>query len=108
MPQPFIARLVDAHGTELTAFCNRWRIRELCVFGSAARGEPRPSSDVDFMADYDPSAEWDLTDHVHMTRELAAIVGRDVDLIDRPAIERSPNRYLRESILASAERVYEA
>ena len=106
MKQTYTRRLVDAHGTDLAAFCGRWRIRELCVFGSAARGELRPNSDVDFMADYEPSAEWDLADHVHMTRELAGIVGRKVDLVDRPAVERSPNRFLREAILTSAERVY--
>ena len=36
--------------------CRRYSVRELSLFGSAARGEMRPESDVDFMVEFEPGA----------------------------------------------------
>ena len=33
--------------TKLADLCRQYRVRELSVFGSAARGEMRPDSDID-------------------------------------------------------------
>jgi predicted nucleotidyltransferase len=43
-----------------------------------------------------------------MQEELEAILGRKVDLVNRRAIERSPNWIRRDAILGSAETVYVA
>jgi hypothetical protein len=101
---------MTAHGIELDtseirAFCERWKIRELCVFGSILQEDFRPDSDVDFLADFDPEAGWDLFDHMDMEDQLAAIIGRKVDLVSRSAILHSGNRYLQEEILSSAETI---
>jgi predicted nucleotidyltransferase len=42
-------------------------------------------------------------DHVAMEEELAGIIGRNVDLVSRRAIERSSNWIRRKAILESAE-----
>jgi len=34
----------------LAELCRRYRVRELSLFGSAARGEMRPASDIDLLA----------------------------------------------------------
>ncbi|HLJ56921.1 MAG TPA: nucleotidyltransferase domain-containing protein [Chthonomonadaceae bacterium] len=99
-----------AHGIELDteairAFCCKWKIRELCVFGSILRDDFRPDSDVDFLVDYAEDAEWDLFDHFDMQDELARIVGRDVDIVDRGVIETSRNRLRKREILSTAEPV---
>ena len=41
---------------EIAAICRRSQVRELCVFGSAARGEMRPESDIDLLVDFLPEA----------------------------------------------------
>ena len=87
---------------ELRAFCERWGLRQLAVFGSILRADFRPDSDVDFLFVARPDATIDLFDLARMERELAQIVGRDVDLVSRRAIERSPNWIRRKSILDSA------
>lgn len=66
---------------QLAALCHRWKIRELRVFGSVARGEARPDSDIDLMVDYQPDADWSLFDTVELRDELAALFGRPVDLV---------------------------
>jgi len=93
---------------KIAAFCQRWKIVELCLFGSVLRDDFRPDSDVDVLATFTPEAEWSLFDHVAMEEELSAIFGRKVDLVSRRAIERSANWIRRQAILGSAEPCYVA
>lgn len=91
---------------EVRAFCRRWRIDELSVFGSALRTDFGPHSDVDLLARFAAEAEWSVFDHVRMEGELGEILGRKVDLVTRLAVEESPNRNRRAEILGSARPVY--
>jgi len=65
----------------LEALCRRRKIRELSLFGSQARDEARPDSDVDLLVDYDPAADWSLLDTARLRAELAELFGRPVDLV---------------------------
>ena len=87
-------------------FCVKWRINELSVFGSVLRTDFRPDSDIDFLADFDEGAEWDLLDHMDMEEELSSIVGRDVDLLTRYSVENSDNRCYKQRILGTAESIF--
>jgi hypothetical protein len=49
--------------TALAELCRQYRVRDLSVFGSAARGETRPDSDIDLLVEFLPDAEVDLIDH---------------------------------------------
>ncbi len=84
----------------LGAFCRRWRIRELSIFGSALRDDFGPDSDVDFLVSFHPAAKWDLWDLVTMHDELAAITGREVDLVGKEGLR---NPYRRNRILSTRE-----
>jgi uncharacterized protein len=88
---------------QLEAFCRRWRIAELRVFGSALRDDFRPDSDFDLLVKFASEADWSLLDHVAMEEELSGIVGRKVDLVSQREIERSSNWIRRRAILESAE-----
>jgi hypothetical protein len=89
-------------------FCRKWKIIELSLFGSVLRDDFRPDSDVDVLVSFAPEADWGLLDHETMEDELSAILGRDVDLVTRRAVERSTNRLRRDSILNAAEAIYAA
>lgn len=91
---------------QVAAFCRKWRIRELSLFGSVLRDDFRPTSDVDVLVTFAPEAEWSLLDHIRMEEELGALLGVKVDLVTRRAVERSPNWIRRRAILESAEPVY--
>ena len=93
---------------KIEEFCRRWRIRELSLFGSILRDDFRDDSDVDVLATYQPEADWGLLDHITMQDELAAVIGRKVDLISRRAVERSSNRIRRDSILNVAQVLHAA
>src|SRR5215210_6026702 len=87
----------------IAAFCRRWQITELALFGSVLRDDFRPDSDIDVLVTFAPTADWSLFDHIAMEEELSDLLGRKVDLVSRRAIERSTNRVRREATLPSAE-----
>lgn len=88
------------------AFCRRWGITELSLFGSVLRRDFGPGSDVDVLVSFAPDSRASLWDWDEMTQELEALVGRRVDLVSRRAVERSPNWIRRESILGQAQVVH--
>jgi len=92
----------------LADFCRRWKIDELAVFGSALREDFRPDSDVDVLVTFAPEADWSLLDHARMEQDLAAILGRAVDVVNRRAVERSGNWLRRNEILNTAQTIYVA
>lgn len=93
---------------QVEAFCRRWSIVELSVFGSVLRADFRPDSDIDLLVRFAPEARWSLFDHARMERELGEILGREVDLVSRSAVERSPNWIRRKEILSTARTLYAA
>lgn len=90
---------------QIADFCRRHGIVELALFGSAARGEMRPESDVDVMVTFVPDARWDLYDYAEMQGELELIFHRSVDLVEKGTIS---NPYRRRSIIRDLTVVYTA
>ena len=71
--------------------------RRLRVFGSVARGEETPNSDIDFLVEFD--CGYDLfAQRLPLTRELSDLLGCPVDLIP----EHELNSHLRAKILKEA------
>lgn len=93
---------------EIERFCQRWKISELALFGSVLREDFRPDSDIDVLVTFDPGARWSLFDMARMERDLEAILGRRVDLVERKAVESSENYIRRKHILSSLVPVYVA
>jgi predicted nucleotidyltransferase len=92
----------------LSRFCQRWKIRELALFGSVLREDFRPDSDIDVLVTFDGDADWSLLDHVRIQKDLEALLGREVDLVSRRGLERSANWIRRQAILDTAETIYAA
>jgi len=59
-------------------------IRKLSLFGSVARGDATPDSDVDLLAELDPQARIGLFRLVALERRLSEVLGRPVDLLVEP------------------------
>ena len=91
---------------EIAAFCRRWQITRLALFGSILRDDFGPDSDIDVLVKFDETAHPTLFDMSRMEAELKAILGREVDLVSQRGIERSRNFLRRKAILESAELVY--
>jgi hypothetical protein len=96
--------LVAVEEGKLAELCRRYRVRELAVFGSAARGEMREDSDVDLLVEFLPEAEIGLLEHAGLMLDLSELLGRRVDLVSK----RGLKPLIRDSILREARPVYAA
>ena len=65
--------------TEILAAARRRHAARIRVFGSVARGEAGPESDVDFLVDFEPEAS--LLDQVGLINDLRELLGVGVDVI---------------------------
>ncbi len=92
----------------LSAYCGKWGIVELSLFGSALREDFRPESDVDILVRFAEDVKYGMFDFVHMQEELTALMGRPVDLVDWRAVARSENYLRRRHILEHREVLYVA
>lgn len=89
----------------INAFCRKWKVKELSIFGSALREDFGPDSDIDVLVAFEEDAAWDVWDHLHAEEELKELLGREVDLVSKSAIR---NPFRREHILGNREVIYAA
>jgi uncharacterized protein len=62
-------------------------IRRAAVFGSIARGDDRPDSDIDILVEFEPGAEGTIYEYVHLKEFVASLFNGPVDVIDRDALK---------------------
>ena len=91
---------IDVPRDRLEAFCHKWGVAELSVFGSILRQDFHPGSDVDVLVAFQPDAQPSLWDWSDMQAELKELFGRDVDLVSKEALR---NPFRRARILATRE-----
>jgi len=75
---------------------DRYKVREISLFGSFVRGEQGIGSDIDLLAEFEDNA--DLFDLIGLALYLEEIFQRPVDVIPKQALRRE----LRESVLQQA------
>ena len=92
----------------IAAFCKKWKITELALFGSVLREDFRPDSDVDVLVKFSPDSDWGVEHLLDMKEELETLFGRTVDLIEKRLVEESRNYIRRKHILSHMEAVYAA
>lgn len=99
---------IDVPRDEIAAFCQRWQVTELALFGSMLRDDFGPDSDVDVLVRFEEEARHTLFDLDRMEEELTPIFGRKVDLISWRGVEQSRNYIRQNAILQSTETIYAA
>jgi predicted nucleotidyltransferase len=95
------------NGDDLIQACRRSRVRQLALFGSAARGDFDPErSDLDFLVDFESLEPADFADAYFALRDaLASMFGRPIDLLTEAALE---NPYLRARVRSERRIVYQS
>ena len=99
---------ISSHKAELSVLCRRYGVARLEVFGSVARGVDFDAarSDADFLVTFGPSKRDDLAAFADFKGAVEALLGRNVDIVEREAIESSRNFIRRRAILKEAQAVY--
>lgn len=82
---------------DILSLASRYGARHIRVFGSVARGEERPDSDIDFLVDFPPGYNL-FTQRLPLTQALAELLQRKVELIP----EHELNRHIRQQVIAEA------
>lgn len=91
-------------GATLAELCRRFSVRELSLFGSAARGEMRTDGDVDVMVEFEPGVRIGLLKFQSLVDELESQVERKVDLVTK----RGLKPWVRLEVLKDARVIYAA
>ncbi|MHB1059937.1 MAG: nucleotidyltransferase family protein [Rhodanobacter sp.] len=81
----------------INAACRQYGARRIRVFGSVARGEEQPDSDIDFLVDF-PRGYDLFAQRLPLAERLAEITGRRLDVIP----EHELNRHIRARVLEEA------
>lgn len=89
---------------KLEAFCHRYQVRHMSLFGSVLRDDFQAESDVDVLVQFDPDARVSFITLGKMKRELATIFQRPIDLVPQDGLKS----VIREEVLSSAREVYAA
>jgi len=82
---------------EILAVAAKHGARNVRIFGSVARGDANPGSDIDVLVELEPDRT--LLDHAALLLELEALLGCKVDVVTTPGLRpRIRERILREAI----------
>lgn len=98
-----LAERLNASEAEIAAFCQRWHVQELGLFGSAIRDDFGAESDIDVLIVFDPQHKQAAFGRVHMQDELAELFGREVDLTEKRLLK---NPFSRSEILRTHRVIY--
>jgi predicted nucleotidyltransferase len=99
----YVVVVIESRRTELDQICRHRGVRRLELFGSAARDDFTPTSDLDFLVEFSGSPS--LTDYLGFREDLKLLFGREVDLV-MPAAVRNP--YIRATIERDRQLLYAA
>jgi len=91
-----LMNLLQEKRDEIVKIATHYGAKDIRVFGSVARGDAGPDSDVDFLVRLEPGTT--LLRHAALIRELGNLLGCKVDVVsERGLRERIRDRVIREA-----------
>jgi hypothetical protein len=93
MSRDEIVKLISSHRERLTEL----KVKRLSLFGSVARGEDRPDSDVDMLVEFDGAATFH--GYFDLLFFLEEITGRNVDLVTVNALKPRLKPYIEKDLV---------
>jgi len=93
MKRDEVLHLLATHGSELKSF----GVRSLALFGSVARDEAGPNSDVNILVEFEPPATFDR--YMKLKFFLEDLLGGPVDLVTRNGLKPRLRPYIEKEAL---------
>lgn len=87
---------------EIAAFCRRYHIRRLAIFGSVLREDFSPKSDIDMLVEFEPETRLGLMTFIGIQEELSELFQRPVDLVTSEGLKPM----IKQEVLDSAKVIY--
>jgi uncharacterized protein len=88
--------LVSARREQVMAVAACHHANRVRIFGSVARGDDRPDSDIDLLVDF--AFDSSLFDLMRMARELEELLGHPVDVVSTGGLKDRDRHILAESV----------
>ena len=92
-----IDEVINPKRDEILRIAKKHGARNIRIFGSAARGEAGPDSDVDFLVEMEQGRS--LIDHVALRQDLEELLNCEVDVVSEKAL----HWYIRDRVLNEAK-----
>ena len=91
-----IKRKLVEHKEELK---ERYKVKQIGIFGSYVRGEQQGTSDVDILVEFEEGARLSLLDIVGLEIELSDLLGVKVDLVEKGTLKPHIGRHILEEVV---------
>lgn len=75
----------------------KYKVKEIGIFGSYVRGEQKRKSDLDLLVDFTESIS--LLDFIHLENELSVLLGIKVDLVMKSALKPRIGKHILEEVV---------
>ena len=79
-----IKEILKKHEKE---FKEKYKIKEIGIFGSYSRGEAKEGSDLDILVEFEPDAKISLLEFVELENYLSDLLGIKIDLVEKSALK---------------------
>jgi len=89
-----IIKIMKEHKEELK---KKYKIKEIKIFGSYARGEQKERSDIDIIVDFEETLT--LIELIRLEEEIERILGIKVDLLTEEGISPFIKPYIKEVVV---------
>lgn len=87
---------VEGHREAIHAIAARHRALSVSVFGSVARGDDGPDSDIDVLVEFEPGAS--LLDLMAIQDDLKNLLGCPVDIVSEGGLKDRDDHIRREAV----------
>ena len=78
----------------------KYKVKEIGVFGSYVRGQQKKRSDVDILVEFEESSTLSLLDFIGLENHLSKLLGVKVDLVEKQTLKpRIGKRVLEEVVI---------
>jgi predicted nucleotidyltransferase len=77
----------------------KYRVKEIGIFGSYVRGEQKKRSDVDLLVEFEEPSDLTLLDFVRLENYLSEILGVKVDLVEKNALKPRIGKRILEEVV---------
>jgi len=88
--------VIELYRNDIRSTARRHKGTRVRVFGSVARGEDRPDSDIDFLVDFERGSS--LFDLLHLADDLEQLLGRRVDVVSTGGLKTRDSNILAEAL----------
>lgn len=93
-----MTNLIQKHQQDIEKICQEEGISYLAIFGSHARGEDTPNSDIDLLVEYQPQNDVGISHILRTEKRLEQLFRKKVDLVPKDSLDKYIAPYIQDDL----------